>query len=151
MTPPAAEKRPCTLEDFEPEFIYDHGVATLTMFEMLEEADVRLRLCATAVGLVMLDDRIDAMTCFDRNGAFTIQPKFVIDCSGDGEISAKAGVPYALGDARGNMMAVTISFPMIGVHWDAAFAEPDPQFTCHAEAAVSPVGAGAACRCAGVR
>ncbi|MDG0969959.1 MAG: FAD-dependent oxidoreductase, partial [Porticoccaceae bacterium] len=38
MTPPAAEKRPCTLENFGPEIIYDHDIAILTMFEMLEEA-----------------------------------------------------------------------------------------------------------------
>lgn len=47
MDPPAAEKRPCTLENFGPEIIYDHDIATLTMFEMLEEASVDLRLNAT--------------------------------------------------------------------------------------------------------
>ena len=30
MDPPAAEKRPCTLENFGPEIIYDHDIATLT-------------------------------------------------------------------------------------------------------------------------
>ena len=43
MVPPAAEKRPCTLENFGPEIIYDHDVATLTMFEMLEHAGVKVR------------------------------------------------------------------------------------------------------------
>ena len=38
MNPPAAEKRACALENFGPEIVYDHDVATLTMFEMLEEA-----------------------------------------------------------------------------------------------------------------
>jgi len=36
MDPPAAEKRPCTLDNFGPEIVYDHDIATLTMFEMLE-------------------------------------------------------------------------------------------------------------------
>ena len=49
MDPPAAEKRPCTLENFGPEIIYDHDIATLTMFEMLEEAGVEVRLNATAL------------------------------------------------------------------------------------------------------
>lgn len=40
MDPPAAETRPCMLENFGPEIIYDHDIATLTMFEMLEEASV---------------------------------------------------------------------------------------------------------------
>lgn len=136
MSPPAAEKRPCTLENFGPEIIYDHDIATLTMFEMLEEAGVRVRLNATAIEPVMNASCIETVACYDRNGSFTVAPKIVIDCSGDGDISAKAGVPYALGDDSGNMMAVTISFHMIGVNWDAAFADPDPYFTKYAKAAI---------------
>ncbi|WP_147127068.1 FAD-dependent oxidoreductase [Shimia ponticola] len=132
MTPPAAEKRPCTLENFGPEIIYDHDIATLTMFEMLEEAGVKVRLNATAVEPRMEGHRIKTVRCFDRNGTFEVAPKIVIDCSGDGDISAKAGVPYVLGDESGNMMAVTISFHMIGVDWDTAFAHTDPYFTDYA-------------------
>ncbi|MET1416147.1 FAD-dependent oxidoreductase [Roseibium sp. HPY-6] len=128
MEPPAAEKRPCTLANFGPEIVYDHDNATLTMFEMLEEADVLVRLGATALEPHMAGNRIESVTCCDRNGLFTIVPGIVIDCSGDGDVSAKAGVPFALGDASGNMMAVTISFHMIGVDWVAAFADPDPYF-----------------------
>lgn len=132
MTPPAAEKRPCTLENFGPEIIYDHDIATLTMFEMLEEAGVRVRLNATALEPQMVGRQIKTVSCSDRNGVFEIAPKMVIDCSGDGDISAKAGVAYVLGDNSGNMMAVTISFHLIGVDWDAAFARPDPYFTEYA-------------------
>ena len=35
LDPPAAEKRRCTLENFGPEIVYDHDLATLTMFVML--------------------------------------------------------------------------------------------------------------------
>lgn len=137
MTPPAAEKRQCTLENFGPEIIYDHDVATLTMFEMLEEAGVRLRLGAMALKPQMEGHRISQVACCDRTGPFTVKSRIVIDCSGDGDISAKAGVPYALGDASGNMMAVTISFHMMGVDWDAAFADPDPYFQAYAARGVA--------------
>lgn len=137
MDPPAAEKRPCTLENFGPEIIYDHDIATLTMFEMLEEAGVRIRLGAMALEPQMLGNRIERVSCCDRNGPFTIDAKIVIDCSGDGDISAKAGVPYVLGDASGNMMAVTISFHMIGVDWAMAFANPDPYFEQHASRGIA--------------
>lgn len=136
MDPPAAEKRPCTLENFGPEIVYDHDIATLTMFEMLEEAGVQVRLNAMALTPEMQGDRIASVSCCDRNGPFTVKPKIVIDCSGDGDISAKAGVPYSLGDASGNMMAVTISFHMVGVDLQAAFADPDPYFTAYAEKGV---------------
>ncbi|MBO9395145.1 FAD-dependent oxidoreductase [Shimia sp. R9_2] len=132
MDPPAAEKRASTLENFGPEIIYDHDVATLTMFEMLEEAGVQVRLGAMAIAPEMAGHSISAVRCCDRHGPFTVKPKIVIDCSGDGDISAKAGVPYALGDASGNMMAVTISFFMMGVDWDRAFADPDPYFQAYA-------------------
>ncbi len=132
IDPPAAEKRPCTLENFGPEIIYDHDIATLTMFDMLEDAGVTIRLNATAVNPVMNGARITAVECFDRNGPFTFSPKIVIDCSGDADISAKAGVPYVVGDKGGTMMAVTISFFMVGVDWDRAFAEDDPYFQKYA-------------------
>lgn len=137
MVPPAAEKRACTLENFGPEIIYDHDVATLTMFEMLEEAGVRTRLGAVAINPEMDGDTISSVHCCDRHGPFKMEPKIVIDCSGDGDISAKAGVPYALGDASGNMMAVTISFFMVGVDWSRAFAEPDPYFQKYAAKGVA--------------
>ncbi|SMP26692.1 FAD-dependent oxidoreductase [Shimia sagamensis] len=137
MDPPAAEKRACTLDNFGPEIIYDHDVATLTMFEMLEEAGVRVRLGSIALEPEMDGTTIASVTCCDRNGSFIIQPKIVIDCSGDGDISAKAGVPYVLGDASGNMMAVTISFFMIGADWDRAFADPDPYFQKYAAIGVA--------------
>ncbi|SFL25311.1 FAD-dependent oxidoreductase [Shimia haliotis] len=137
MTPPAAQKRPCTLENFGPEIVYDHDIATMTMFEMLEEAGVRVRLGALALDPTMDGDRVREVVCCDRNGAFVVEPKIVIDCSGDGDISAKAGVPYALGDTSGNMMAVTISFHMMGVDWDRAFAEPDPYFQNYARVGIA--------------
>ncbi|MDA9176380.1 FAD-dependent oxidoreductase, partial [Alphaproteobacteria bacterium] len=80
---------------------------------------------------------IRTVECVNRNGPFSIRPKVVIDCSGDGDISAKAGVPYTLGDEQGNMMGVTISFHMVGVDWDEAFAEPDPYFTKYAAKGVA--------------
>ncbi len=137
MDPPAAEKRNCTLDNFGPEIIYDHDLATLTMFEMLEEAGVRVRLGTIAIAPDMDGDTVSAVQCCDRQGHFSIKSKYVIDCSGDGDISAKAGVPYVLGDASGNMMAVTISFFMVGVDWKRAFADPDPYFEKYAAKGVA--------------
>ena len=137
MDPPAAEKRPCTLENFGPEIIYDHDLATLTMFEMLEEEGVDTRLGTIATAPQMQGNRISHVECCDRNGPFRVTPKMVIDCSGDADISAKAGVPYVLGDASGSMMAVTISFHMVGVDWARAFANPDPYFETYAARGVA--------------
>ena len=129
MNPPAAEKRPCTLANFGPEIVYDHDIATLTMFDMLEHAGVKVRLNTSAIEPTMENQYIKTVSCFDRNGPFTVSAAIVIDCSGDGDLSAKAGVPYSVGDKLGNTMGVTCSFHMVGVNWEETFSEPDPYFT----------------------
>lgn len=137
MDPPAAQKRASTLENFGPEIIYDHDIATLTLFEMLDEAGVQVRLGTIATAPQMQGQTLRAVHCTDRNGALEIRPKVVIDCSGDGDISAKAGVPFVLGDASGSMMAVTLSFFMMGVDWERAFADPDPYFQDYARKGIA--------------
>lgn len=137
MQPPAAEARPCTLANFGPEIQYDHDIATITMFEMLEEAGVHVHLGATAIEPVMNGDRIGAIRYADRGGVHDMAAGMVIDASGDGDISAKSGVPFELGDGKGNMMAVTLSFHMLGADWDRVFAEPDPYFRRFAAKGIS--------------
>ncbi|WP_088309564.1 FAD-dependent oxidoreductase [Novosphingobium sp. B 225] len=128
MEPPAAELRPSVLENFGIEVIYDHETAVFTMFQMLEDAGVDVHLGTIATSPVMDGARIAAVECTDRRGPFTIRAAMVIDCSGDGDIAAKAGVPYTLGDAQGNMMGVTLSFMMTGADWAQVFAHDDPYF-----------------------
>ncbi|MDU8926257.1 FAD-dependent oxidoreductase [Alisedimentitalea sp. MJ-SS2] len=132
MQPPAAEKRPCTLDNFGPEILYDPEIATLTMFDMLEVASIDLRLGTLALDPEMDGNRIKSVRVADRHGLQSIKPGIVIDCSGDGDISAKAGVPYRLGDASGAMMGVTLTFLIEGADWTRVFAENDPYFTAHA-------------------
>lgn len=132
MSPPAAQKRPCTLDNFGPEIQYHHDIATLTMFEMLEEVGVRVHLNTTVGAPIMDGKRISEIAFFDRNGPHSVTPRMVIDCSGDGEISARAGVPYTLGDGRGNMMGVSLTFQMIKADCRRVFAANDPYFTDYA-------------------
>lgn len=128
LHPPAATVRPSTLENFGAEVIYDHQAATHVMFEMLEEAKVDLHL-GTIVGDPLVEGRrITAIDAFDRRGPLRLRAGAVIDCSGDGELSARAGVPYAVGNGTGDMMGVTLSFTMINADWSKVFATPDPYF-----------------------
>lgn len=128
MSPPCAEVRPCTLENFGPEVQYDHEAATLLMFDMLDEAGATLYLNTFAGEPEMDGNRISAVSAHDRLGPLRFHPRMVIDCSGDGDLSARAGVPHTLGDGKGNMMAVSLTFHMVGADTDAVFAEDDPYF-----------------------
>jgi len=137
MRPPAAEIRPSTLENFGAEVLYDHEAAVFAMFQMLEDLSVEVRL-NTFVGSPVLDgNRIKAVECFDRAGPLTIEAGIVIDCSGDGDISAKAGVPFTVGDGHGNMMGVTLSFTMLNAPWGRVFASDDPYFEREAQAGIA--------------
>lgn len=137
MAPPAAEVRPSALENFGPEVQYDHELATLTMFEMLSQAGVHLHLGCLVGTPAMAGDQITSVSCTDRRGQFNIRPRLVIDSSGDGDLSARAGVPYTVGDGVGNMMAVTLSFHMNGADVDRVFADGDPYFRSHAARGVA--------------
>lgn len=129
LDPPAAELRASTLENFGAEIVYDPDMAQIEMFDMLDEAGVHLRLNTLVQAPVMQGARIAAVTCADRHGPFVLHPRMVVDCSGDGDLSARAGVPHDLGDGDGNMMGVTLSFLMVNAPWDRVFADPDPYFT----------------------
>lgn len=132
MVPPMAEVRPCALANFGPEIQYDHDAATITMFDMLEEAGVETCTGTTVTGPTMDGSQIAGLEVFDRRGRHEVAPRIVIDCSGDGDVSARAGVPFTLGDGRGNMMAVTLSFVMEDADWTRVFAAGDPYFRAQA-------------------
>lgn len=137
LQPPMADVRPSTLENFGYEVIYDHEAAIFAMFQMLEDAGVDVHL-NSFVGAPQLDGaRIRSVACTDRTGPLSIEAGMVIDCSGDGDLSAKAGVPFMVGDGRGNMMGVTLSFSMLNARWDAVFAKGDPYFQDEAQAGIA--------------
>jgi hypothetical protein len=137
MQPPMAEVRPSTLENFGHEVIYDHEAAVFAMFQMLEDAGVDVHLNTFAGAPMIEEGRIRRIDCTDRTGPMTIETGMVIDCSGDGDLSARAGVPFMVGDGRGNMMGVTLSFSMLNAPWDRVFAKGDPYFKKEAAAGIA--------------
>jgi hypothetical protein len=133
MSPSAAEIRPCSLHEFGPEIVYDHEVAMTVLYEMLDQANVKLLLNTIALEPVMDNNHIKQLICVNRNSRFAINGKVFIDCSGDGDIAALAGVPFQLGDDHGNMMGATMTFIMDNVNWEKAFKmNKDPYFTAYA-------------------
>jgi hypothetical protein len=137
MQPPMAAVRPSTLENFGHEVIYDHEAAVFAMFQMLEDAGVDVHLNSFVGAPKLEGDRVQSIACTDRTGPMTIEAGMVIDCSGDGDLSAKAGVPFMVGDGRGNMMGVTLSFSMLNASWDHVFAKEDPYFSEEAAAGIA--------------
>ena len=130
MKPPAAEKRDCSLVEFGPEIVYDHEIAIATLYDLLEEAGVRLLLNTSVVDTVVENGRVEAITCWSKAEPLTVGAKFFIDCTGDGQLAKAAGVPFEVGDESGNTMGATLSFIMDHVDCHKVFdANPDPYLT----------------------
>ncbi len=136
--PPAAEKRICRLAEFGPEVFYDHEIAIFTLFQILQEAGVKFLLNARALAPVVDNKHVTGVTYYDKSGQNMITAKFIVDCSGDGSIAAKAGVPFAKGDeAQGQMMAVSLTFFMANVEVDRIEEYDDPYFEKYAQKGIS--------------
>jgi len=86
-------------------------------------------LSTIAVKPVVNKYKIESLFLCDKSGEFAIDAKIFLDCSGDGDIAKKAGVPYTIGDENGSMMGVTLTFLMENASWDTIFPEKyDPYF-----------------------
>lgn len=86
------------------------------MMEMLYEAGVILQLYTFACDVIMDRDTIIGVITESKSGREAIMAKVIIDASGDGDIAAKAGVPYHKGrETDGKMQPMTLMFKVAGV------------------------------------
>lgn len=137
IEPPAAEKRECSLHEFGPEVLYDYDTAIYTLYSMLDEAGVQVLLNTIAIEPNMHKETIESIKLCDKTGEFILYAKIFLDCSGDGDISVKAGVPYKIGDDKGRMMGATLTFQMENAKWDTIFKEGyDPYFRQYTKEAI---------------
>ena len=59
-----------------------------------------------AVEPVVKEHKIESLIICDKSGEFAVNAKIFLDCSGDGDISKKAGVPYTIGDDKGKVQDI---------------------------------------------
>ncbi len=79
---------------------------------MIEDSGVRPLLHTMVVDAIIEDGVIKGVIVESKSGRNVILAKRIIDCSGDGDIAAKAGAPFT---KRKNMHAVTPLFHCKGV------------------------------------
>lgn len=83
---------------------------------MLAEAKVRLFCYTTAGEPYLRDGRIDAVMCDTKRGRRAIRGRIFIDATGDGDVAAKAGVPFEYGRAGdGLVQGMTLMFSLMGL------------------------------------
>ena len=81
---------------------------------ILEEAGVQVLFHTQVADVVAQDGHIDAVIVSNKAGLVAVRPKVVIDCTGDGDVSAWAGVPFEKAEALQPM----------SLHFRIAYLEP---------------------------
>lgn len=87
------------------------------LLSMLEEENVIVRTYTFASAPIMEREKITGIITESKSGREAIFAHIVIDCSGDGDIAAKAGVPFHKGrEEDGKMQPATLMFKVAGVN-----------------------------------
>lgn len=90
---------------------------TILIFEMLEEEDVQLLMDTLVVGVTKDENTVNGIIVENANGRNEIKGKIVIDCTGEGYVSAHAGCEMAC-VSREEVQPHTLSFTVDGVDWN---------------------------------
>ncbi|MFA5015880.1 MAG: FAD-dependent oxidoreductase, partial [Actinomycetota bacterium] len=68
----------------------------LMIFEMMTENNVNLLLHSLVVDVLKEGDTVKGVVVENANGRVEIPGKIVIDCTGEGDIAARAGAPFEM-------------------------------------------------------
>lgn len=91
------------------------------LLEMLQEAGVDLLLYTFVCLPIMEEKRVKGVIVENKSGRQAIFAKIVIDCTGDGDIAARAGAAYRKGrEEDGAMQPVSLMFKIGGVDYTKA-------------------------------
>jgi len=99
---------------------YDTSVYKCAADQWMLAAGVKLLFHAQAASVLMQGERIAALVVESKSGRQAIRANVFIDCSGDADVAAFAGVPYAVGDGQGSGLFPSTMFRVGQV--DAALA-----------------------------
>lgn len=104
------------LNDQEMRKYIDHETMKTRALQMMREAGVKLLLNTMACEPYMEEDRLAGVFVENKSGRSLIRAKVSIDCTGDGDIAARAGAPYFKGrESDGAMQPMTLMVQVGGV------------------------------------
>lgn len=99
---------------------YDTSAYKCAADQLLVSAGVHLLFHAQAAAVMLDGSRIRALVMETKSGRQAVRANVFVDCSGDADLAAFAGVPFELGDGQGSGLFPTTMF-RVG-HVDAAAA-----------------------------
>ena len=111
---------PHTIPDFRvgyPFSLVDPDYWGLLIFEMMTENGVHLMLHSLAVDVVKQGNSLAGVIVESPSGRQAVLGKVIVDCTGEGEVSARAGAPFEQAP-KDQLEPHTVSFTVDGVNWD---------------------------------
>ncbi len=95
---------------------FDHEALKMVATDMILEAGAELLLHTQFLDVLKEEEKIVGVVIANKSGMSVIKAKIIIDCSGDADVAAKAGVPFELGNVQdGNMQPATMFFRVCNV------------------------------------
>lgn len=93
----------------------------ITLLKMLLEAGVKIRLYTFVTDAIKKDKIVIGVRTQSKSGEEEFYAQTVIDCTGDGDVAARCGVPYRYGrDDDGKVQPMTLMFKVGGVDFSRA-------------------------------
>lgn len=108
---------------------YDHEILKTVALEMLQEEGVELLFHTFASDALVQGERVKGIVIQNKSGRRIVLAGRVIDCTGDADIAARAGVPFEKGRREdGLMMGTSFQFFLNDVDLDrvAEFVKKQP-------------------------
>ncbi|HYY85015.1 MAG TPA: FAD-dependent oxidoreductase [Beijerinckiaceae bacterium] len=100
---------------------YDTAAYKCAADDLLTSRGAQLLFHALGAGVVLGEGgAVEALLVETKSGRRAVRGQVFVDCSGDGDLAAWAGAPFAVGDGVGNMLYPTMMFRVNGVDPEAA-------------------------------
>ena len=111
----------CEVLDEENTLVINHEQAKLAIFDLLEEAGVKMRLHTRCCDVICAGEAVTGIVTESKSGREAWRCRVLIDCSGDGDLAVRAGAEFRVGrEGDGKMQPVTLMFKIGGVDFDRA-------------------------------
>lgn len=95
---------------------FDHEAFKTVASDMIQEAGAELLLHTQFIDVLKEGDKIVGVVIANKSGMSVIRAKVIIDCTGDADVAARAGVKYELGNVEdGNIQPATMFFRVCNV------------------------------------
>lgn len=119
-----------SVEDPSKRYTINPETLQTILLEMLEEANVEIRLYTFAAKPIMDGNKIIGLITESKSGREALMCKVLIDASGDGDIAARSGAEYYIGrEGDGVMQPMTLMFKVAGVDTSKAIFPPSFETT----------------------